>query len=166
MNINSAPRTYSLVGTLQLISALILIPLSLFLFVQKGLAVLLGSGMSDRSPATLQLLQTQGGMALALLTLLAGAYALYVSGQLLQQRSENWLKITLFLQGAIGIAELLKFTLDVRANWISLLVSVFTIGYLLKPQAQAWGQMLGAGFSEFKKRFWSRWQLRKKSSRL
>ncbi|MEM8641017.1 MAG: hypothetical protein AAGG51_19720 [Cyanobacteria bacterium P01_G01_bin.54] len=166
MNIHSAPRTYSLVGTLQLISALFLIPLSLFLFAEKGLAVLLGDGGSDRPHAPLQLLHTQGGMALALLTLLAGVYALYVSGQLLQQRTERWLKITLFLQGAIGVAESLKFTLNVRANWLSLLVSGFTVVYLLKPSIQQGLKLLQGGLGESKKRFGSSLRLRKKSSRL
>lgn len=135
MKITSEPRAYKLVGSLQLISAIILMPLSLFLFVQTGLSVLLGSslGGNEGNRPLLLVLQTQGGMALALLTLFIGAIALYVSWQLMQQRVEKWLKVTLVLQGVIAIAETLKLVVGIRGNWLSLLTSVFILGYLLKP---------------------------------
>ncbi|NEO87874.1 MAG: hypothetical protein F6J87_27000 [Spirulina sp. SIO3F2] len=154
MKITSEPRAYKLVGSLQLISAIVLLPLSLFLFVQTALSVLLGSGLgeSDSARPLLLLLQTQGGMALALLTLFAGAMALYVSWQLMQQRVEKWLKITLILQGTIAIAETLKLSMGIRGNWLSLLTGLFILGYLLKPTLQLGGKALGELVSQGTKR--------------
>lgn len=154
MKISSEPRAYKLVGSLQLMSAIFLLPLSLLLFIKTGLAVVLGGDWngSDRVRPIWLTLQTQGGMALALLTLLAGAIAIYASGRLLQYPTKKWLHVALGLQGVIAIAETLKLSIGIRGNWISLLTAVFIVGYLLKPVLQLGFKAIGVGVSQGIKR--------------
>lgn len=142
----SSSRTCNLVGVLQLISAIMVIPLSFLLFAQTALGTLLGSGLedSDRAQTLTLLFHTHGGMVLSLLTLIAGSIALYVSCQLLESHQSCLLKWTVGLQMVIGIAEGLKLLLNIRGNWISIATSVFIVGYVLYQSGRSRSNLVRA----------------------
>lgn len=161
MILNDAFQARKMVAILQLISAIMLMPLSLILCIQKGTVVLLGGNLqgSARAAAWLLWMQNQGAIILGFLTLFGAAIALYLSLQLFQKTGQSLLWRTLILQVVLGIAEGLKVAIAIQANWISILISVFVVGFLLKPQGQAMGQSWRAAM----KRFGQAWQKKKKN---
>lgn len=164
MNRSLSSRTCNLVGVLQLISALIVIPLSFLQFTQSGLATFLGSELkgSDRAQSLTLLFHSHGGIVLSFITLLAGGIALYVSCQMLETRQPYLLKWTVGLQMVLGSVEGLKLLLDLRDNWISIAASVFIVGYVLHQSGRSLPNLIravGRQVPQFP-------ILRKKSSRL
>lgn len=113
---------WTTLGSLQLINAVIVIPLSFFLASQEGVKVLLGATLElseDFSPesSAMAIFMT---LVVATIALIAGLSSVFIS--LLMLREKEWTLLgTTIVQGCIIGTELSKFFLYVKPNFIALL---------------------------------------------
>lgn len=132
---NTVPRDLTIVLCLQFISAMITIPLSVLLLVQKGALVVLGGGFqaSERVDANFSFVANISLTVLAALTLALGFLTLYLSIHLVQNYGQRLLQATAIAQGVLLAAELAKFGFGSRGNLITVFCALTILLYLYKP---------------------------------
>jgi len=137
---NTVTKDLTIVLCLQFIGALITIPLSVLLLVQKGALVILGGGFqaSERVDASFPFVGNFSLTFLSALTLLLGFLTLYFSISLVQNYDPQLLRGTGIAQGVLLGAELAKFGFDSRGNLITVFCALGILIYLYKPLLKQW----------------------------
>ncbi|MEM9540256.1 MAG: hypothetical protein AAGA60_12245 [Cyanobacteria bacterium P01_E01_bin.42] len=121
IQISSSLVHWTTLGSLQLINAVIVIPLSFLLASQQGVKVLLGATLElseDFSPES-SAMATFMTLVIATIALIAGLISIFVSLALLREREWALLGTTI-VQGCIIGTELSKFFLYVNPNFVAL----------------------------------------------
>lgn len=137
---NTVTKDLTIVLCLQFIGALITIPLSVLLLVQKGALVVLGGGFqaSERVDASFPFVGNVSLTVLSVLTLLLGFLTLYFSISLVQNYNPKLFQGTAIAQGILLGAELAKFGVDSRGNLITVFCALGILIYLYKPLLKQW----------------------------
>jgi hypothetical protein len=121
ISIHPSLTQWTTLGSLQLVSAIVVIPLSFFLAVQEGVKVLLGATLElsgDFSPesSAMTIFVT---LIIAIIALIASSSSIFIS--LAMFREKEWTLLgTTIVQGCILGTELTKFFLYVNPNFIAL----------------------------------------------
>jgi hypothetical protein len=138
---NSAPNDLRVLSSLQFISALIAIPISFLMGVQKIALFVLGDNLqAGENLATNTVAFNNGAIALlSLLTFCMGIVALYLSLSINSGNRRVALYGTMITQAVLCGAELAKFGFGVRGNLLTILLAIAIMGYLYKPQ---WGSIV------------------------
>lgn len=137
----NAPNDLRVLTSLQFISALIAIPISFLMGVQKIALFVLGETVQAGEEVTTQaVLLNNGAIAiLSLLTFCMGVAALYLSLSTTSSNRRLTLYGTMITQAVLCGAELAKFGVGVRGNLLTILLAIAIMGYLYKPQ---WGSLV------------------------
>lgn len=137
---NTVTKDLTIVLCLQFIGALITIPLSVLLLVQKGALVILGGGFqaSERVDASFPFVENLSLTLLSALTLFLGFLTLYFSISLVQNYNRGLLRGTGIAQAILLGAELGKFGFGSRGNLITVFCALAILGYLYKPLLKQW----------------------------
>ncbi|WP_072621739.1 hypothetical protein [Spirulina major] len=132
----TAPNDLRVLTSLQFISALIAIPISFLMGVQKIALIVLGEAVqSGTDLMTNAALLNQGAIALlSVVTFCMGIVALYLSLSIQHNNLRFALYGTMITQAVLCGAELAKFGLGVRGNLLTILLAIAILGYLYKPQ--------------------------------
>lgn len=148
---NTVTKDLTIVVCLQFIGALITIPLSVLLVIQKGALVVLGGGFqaSERVDASFPLVGNLSLTILSALTLLLGFLTLYFSISLVQNYQPQLFRGTAIAQGVLLGAELAKFGFDSRGNLITVFCALGILIYLYKPLLKQWLMGLRQGQWKF-----------------
>ncbi|MGK7928108.1 MAG: hypothetical protein AB4290_23180 [Spirulina sp.] len=130
---------WTTLGALQLINAVIIIPISFFLALQEGSKVFLGEVFTlsgDFSPES-SAMAILMALVIAIIALIAGLISIFVSLAMFQE--EEWTLLgTTIVQGCMIGTELTKFFLPVKPNVLALLGSLtIVVLCLLKLKKRA-----------------------------
>ncbi|MEA5468262.1 hypothetical protein [Spirulina sp. 06S082] len=131
---------WTTLGTLQLVSAVVVIPISFFLAVQEGVKFLLGATIQlsgDFSPesSAMAIFIT---LVIATIALIASSTSIFIS--LAMFREKEWTLLgTTIVQGCILGTEITKFFLYVKPNFIGLFGAIVIVTLcLLKLKERAY----------------------------
>ncbi|WP_204103853.1 MULTISPECIES: hypothetical protein [Spirulina sp. CCY15215] len=139
ISIPPALTQWTTLGSLQLLNAVLVIPISFFLALDEGVKVLLGATLQlsrDFSPesSALAIFVT---LIIAVIALIAGSTSIFIS--LAMFRGKEWTLLgTTIAQSCILGTELTKFFLYVKPNFLALLGAIFIVTLcLLKLKKRA-----------------------------